>query len=196
MPRSRLRRLIRAAPRRMPRGVWTVPDHRPSQSASGGHGPATQRAGAALLPMHCVASRVRQAYLDSQDSSKSFVRDICRSPVYCEELRPLLKRYIDEGKSHPKLDKVEEIVAAHFHAPPRPGSRILVFSQYRASVEEIATRLARHAPRVKAMTFVGQADSASVKGLNQKACAAPLTTVVPALNALVLMNSHPPPPLS
>ena len=78
-----------------------------------------------------------------------------------------------EGKCHPKLDKVEELVAAHFGrlaraADPAAQSRVMIFSQYRHSVEEIAARLARHAPQVAAMTFVGQATNKSGKGLNQK----------------------------
>ena len=94
--------------------------------------------------------------------------------------------------SHPKLRKLEEIVLAHFRngsgsASPiqttfstsgglqkdsvaqRDATRVMIFSQYRDSVKEIATMLSRHSPLVKVMSFVGQASSGkSTKGLTQK----------------------------
>ena len=94
--------------------------------------------------------------------------------------------------SHPKLRKLEEIVLAHFRngssssspiqttfspsgglqkdsVAQRDTTRVMIFSQYRDSVKEIATMLSRHFPLVKAMSFVGQASSGkSTKGLTQK----------------------------
>ena len=94
--------------------------------------------------------------------------------------------------SHPKLRKLEEIVLNHFNSDQSsPGTvqttfspsgslqkggsvhqeatRVMIFSQYRDSVKEIATMLSRHSPLVRVMSFVGQASSGkSTKGLTQK----------------------------
>jgi len=94
--------------------------------------------------------------------------------------------------SHPKLKKLEEIILSHFNsshassssAPVqttfsatgslqttshRDDTRVMVFSQYRESVKEIATMLSRHSPLIRVMSFVGQATSGkSNKGLTQK----------------------------
>ena len=79
--------------------------------------------------------------------------------------------------SHPKLQKLEEVVVQHFRrceAAARAAgsiaeSRVMIFSQYRDSVREIADLLSRHAPLVRVMSFVGQASaSKGTKGLSQK----------------------------
>ncbi len=79
--------------------------------------------------------------------------------------------------SHPKLQKLEEVVLEHFSSFCGGGSahqrtaetRVMIFSQYRESVQEIADMLGRHAPLVKAMTFVGHSSGKSTsKGLTQK----------------------------
>ena len=95
--------------------------------------------------------------------------------------------------SHPKLRKLEEIVLNHFKcnspsssssvqttfspsgglqkdkAPQKNATRVMIFSQYRDSVKEIAMMLSRHSPVVRVMSFVGQASSGkSTKGLTQK----------------------------
>ena len=94
--------------------------------------------------------------------------------------------------SHPKLRKLEEIVLTHFKnddsssspaqttfspsgslqkgsVSQRDTTRVMIFSQYRESVKEIAMMLSRHSPLVRVMSFVGQASSGkSTKGLTQK----------------------------
>ena len=79
--------------------------------------------------------------------------------------------------SHPKLKKLEEIVVEHFQQWDSQmrstgniqETRVMIFSQYRESVREIADLLCRHAPLVRVMSFVGQASSnKNSKGLTQK----------------------------
>lgn len=86
--------------------------------------------------------------------------------------------------SHPKITKLEEIVVKHFqkhqrnvtgpHSSQTPlNTRIMIFSQYRDSVQEITATLSRHEPLVKCMSFIGQGskdscDNKSTKGLSQK----------------------------
>ena len=85
--------------------------------------------------------------------------------------------------SHPKLNKLEEVVLDHFgkfedRAPidltgssrkPVVNTRVMIFSQYRESVQEISELLTRHSPLVRVMTFVGHGSGKSTsKGLTQK----------------------------
>ena len=85
--------------------------------------------------------------------------------------------------SHPKLNKLEEVVIEHFKSfektaaidltrPSKMSSvntRVMIFSQYRESVQEISELLTRHSPLIRVMTFVGHGSGkSSSKGLTQK----------------------------
>ncbi|KAM9777539.1 Fanconi anemia group M protein [Neosynchiropus ocellatus] len=82
--------------------------------------------------------------------------------------------------SHPKLEKLQEVVLQHFKdanaseaaagsSLQRTGSRVMIFSSFRDSVQEIATMLNRHSPLIKVMTFMGQSSTGKgVKGFTQK----------------------------
>lgn len=49
-----------------------------------------------------------------------------------------------------------------------PSTRVMIFSSYRHSVQEIAEMLSKHQPLVKVMTFVGHASGKNTKGFTQK----------------------------
>ncbi|XP_010013350.1 PREDICTED: Fanconi anemia group M protein, partial [Nestor notabilis] len=81
--------------------------------------------------------------------------------------------------SHPKLKKLEEIVIEHFKSWKRGCSgnlkkkkkkekRVMIFSSFRDSVQEIAEMLSRLHPVVRVMTFVGHSTGKSTKGFTQK----------------------------
>jgi len=73
--------------------------------------------------------------------------------------------------SHPKLSKLSEIVQKHFEVKGEE-TRVMIFSQFRDSVEEIVEYLKKNGQLIKPAGFVGQATSTGVnktKGLNQKA---------------------------
>ncbi|XP_062903151.1 Fanconi anemia group M protein isoform X2 [Mobula hypostoma] len=83
--------------------------------------------------------------------------------------------------SHPKLKKLEEVVVNHFRSwaasrdPNTSGgkddsgnTRVMIFSSYRHSVQEIAEMLSNHRPLVQVMTFVGHASGKNTKGFTQK----------------------------
>ncbi len=65
----------------------------------------------------------------------------------------------DLSLGHPKLEKLRDIVVGHFKNMEAQGvpTRIMIFSQYRDSVQEITACLHVHKPLVKVMEFVGQA---------------------------------------
>lgn len=59
-----------------------------------------------------------------------------------------------------------------FHSFPdsqEVNTRVMIFSSFRESVQEIAAMLNRHAPLIRVMTFMGQASAGKgVKGFTQK----------------------------
>ncbi|KAL7873553.1 hypothetical protein AOLI_G00126240 [Acnodon oligacanthus] len=85
--------------------------------------------------------------------------------------------------SHPKLQKLDEVVLQHFRTwsensgiGPDSGNisgeintRVIIFSSFRESVQEIAEMLNRHQPLIRVMTFMGQASAGKgVRGFTQK----------------------------
>ncbi|NWX16912.1 FANCM protein, partial [Aegotheles bennettii] len=81
--------------------------------------------------------------------------------------------------SHPKLRKLEEIVIEHFKSWKKQcttdstsvdaaDTRVMIFSSFRDSVQEIAEMLSRLSPVVRVMTFVGHSTGKSTKGFTQK----------------------------
>ena len=64
------------------------------------------------------------------------------------------------GKSHPKLEKLKEIVSDHLSKDP--DSRIIVFANYRESVKEIVKTL-KNVENARPVEFVGQK-----QGMTQK----------------------------
>ncbi|XP_045144045.1 Fanconi anemia group M protein [Echinops telfairi] len=78
--------------------------------------------------------------------------------------------------SHPKLKKLEEVVVEHFKSwnahktseKKCDESRVMIFSSFRDSVQEIAEMLFQHQPIIRVMTFVGHSSGKSMKGFTQK----------------------------
>ncbi|XP_071834807.1 Fanconi anemia group M protein-like [Apostichopus japonicus] len=85
--------------------------------------------------------------------------------------------------SHPKMQKLQEVVLQHFKnfqsgAENKPSTsvsgatmetRVMIFAQYRDSVQEIAEMLNCHQPLVRCMSFVGQSSAGkATKGISQK----------------------------
>lgn len=72
--------------------------------------------------------------------------------------------------SHPKIEKLRDVVVEHFNKFKEDGkdTRVMIFSQFRESVDEIVACLASFRPLVKPMKFVGQAGAPGKKGLTQK----------------------------
>ncbi|NWQ71109.1 FANCM protein, partial [Neopipo cinnamomea] len=98
---------------------------------------------------------------------------VCRSNTVLEKKKEFIY-------SHPKLRKLEEIVIEHFKSwkngcseqegggGPSGDTRVMIFSSFRDSVQEIAEMLSRLRPAVRAMTFVGHSTGKSSKGFTQK----------------------------
>lgn len=70
--------------------------------------------------------------------------------------------------SHPKLTALTETVLNHFmDRGEASGTRVIVFSEYRDSAEDIVRQLNLHRPLMKASIFVGQADGKRGEGMKQ-----------------------------
>ena len=76
---------------------------------------------------------------------------------------------------HPKLEYLQSVVMNHFldagegRGPIDPSStRIMIFSHYRDSAEEIARVLRRNEPMVRPHVFVGQSNTKGSDGMDQK----------------------------
>ena len=77
---------------------------------------------------------------------------------------------------HPKLAKLEEIVLDHFVRfqdentdDPDSTTRVIIFSEYRDSVNEITEVLSQHRPIVRVMSFIGHSSAGRAsKGFSQK----------------------------
>ncbi|XP_015792090.1 Fanconi anemia group M protein homolog [Tetranychus urticae] len=77
-----------------------------------------------------------------------------------------LEGTIHSVPGHPKLVKLQEIVLNHFEKEGE-DTRIMIFSQFRASVDEITCLLRQHEPKIRPVQFVGQS-SVKRKGFSQK----------------------------
>ena len=74
---------------------------------------------------------------------------------------------------HPKIARLEELLLDHFRRweerarlgdeRAKGGTRVIIFTGYRASVAEICTHLEAHRPTINAKAFVGQASSGVAK---------------------------------
>ncbi|TSO67456.1 Fanconi anemia group M protein [Bagarius yarrelli] len=117
--------------------------------------------------------------------------ELQRSPVFMDLYREMEAMFLNCTKgpeeeyfySHPKLQKLDEVIKQHFTTWAKrtgPGcatdsldkaesTRVMIFSSFRDSVQEIAEMLNRHEPLVRVMTFMGQASAGKgVRGFTQK----------------------------
>jgi len=69
--------------------------------------------------------------------------------------------------SHPKMTKLVECVVEHFREYGQQETRVMVFSQYRNSVEEIHSQLQK-LEGIKPAMFIGQSTTNKSKGISQK----------------------------
>jgi len=77
---------------------------------------------------------------------------------------------------HPKLAKLEEIILEHFvhfqeenADDPEAHTRVIIFSEYRDSVNEITEVLSQHRPIVRVMSFIGHSSAGRAsRGFSQK----------------------------
>jgi ERCC4-related helicase len=108
-------------------------------------------------------------YVDECKNRKgsAAVQSLMRDPEFNRIFRYTAEMIATPGfSSHPKIDRLVSIVVEHFSKDV--DTRVMIFSQYRESVDEIAECLRACGPGVRPMSFVGQSDGKKSKGLTQK----------------------------
>nr|XP_061824249.1 Fanconi anemia group M protein homolog isoform X1 [Nerophis lumbriciformis] len=129
-----------------------------------------------------------QGIMDGSREMSRAKNELQRTPVLMDLYREMEAKFVKLPGSdepfiygHPKLEKLEAVVLQHFQTSAditsdnnglpaqQVSTRVMIFSSFRDSVQEIATMLNRHAPLIKVMTFMGQASvGKGVKGFTQK----------------------------
>jgi len=107
-------------------------------------------------------------------------------PLFQELIQELERVHNTKGDFplHPKMDKLqtlavdyfaqanadfEETTAANPDIDPPGKSKMMVFTNYRSSVDEIVEMLNKHQPLIRATRFIGQGtDKNGKKGIAQK----------------------------
>ncbi|KAI1821748.1 type III restriction enzyme [Xylaria intraflava] len=93
-----------------------------------------------------------------------------------QEMMTKIDRWVRNSDfvGHPKLTHLSDTVLNHFMDAGEgrgdnvsSNTRIIVFSEYRDSAEEIVRVLNNHQPLIRAAVFVGQADSKRSEGMKQ-----------------------------
>ena len=83
------------------------------------------------------------------------------------DVEEVVRRLESLTVEHPKLAKTVEIVRSELHRNPK--ARVIVFSQYRDTVDHIVGEVERlHDPEVRPARFVGQATHGEDTGLSQR----------------------------
>ncbi|KAI1648577.1 P-loop containing nucleoside triphosphate hydrolase protein [Daldinia loculata] len=108
------------------------------------------------------------------EKGSKYKKQIIESPSFQEMMDKIASWSKKDGfVSHPKLTYLSDTVLNHFMdaGEGREGgstnTRIIVFSEYRDSAEEIVRVLNIHKPLIRAAVFVGQADSKRSGGMKQ-----------------------------
>ncbi|QRW05020.1 Helicase conserved C-terminal domain [Ceratobasidium sp. AG-Ba] len=70
---------------------------------------------------------------------------------------------------HPKMEKLISLLRDHFDTEDAQETRVMVFTNFRESVDEIVAHLNENGPKIRAARFIGQAGGKTgEKGMNQK----------------------------
>ncbi|KAJ8045988.1 Fanconi anemia group M protein [Holothuria leucospilota] len=130
-----------------------------------------------------VMNVLKEKFEDNGDANTSLFGTTGNSPISRKiSSTQKSKKFV---VSHPKMQKLQEIVIQHFRnhesnasseEPSTSSSgrdlsdtRVMIFAQYRDSVQEIAAMLNCHSPLVRCMSFVGQSSAGkTTKGISQK----------------------------
>ena len=131
-----------------------------------------------LLKFHGLTAAA-QSWLNfakEKSGGKSFYRDKLLGSEPFKRMMELLEEWMRDPEfvGHPKLAHLRHVILNHLLDKDEAGgndqadTRIMVFSTFRDSAEEIAKVLARSSELIKPHVFVGQADGRNSKGMTQK----------------------------
>ncbi|RSM16387.1 hypothetical protein CEP52_000065 [Fusarium oligoseptatum] len=101
------------------------------------------------------------------EKGSKYKRQLIQDSNFQEMMDRIAKWLRTDGfVGHPKLTALAECVLNHF-MDKGEATRVIVFSEYRDSAEEIVRMLNTHRPLIKASVFVGQADGKRGEGMKQ-----------------------------
>ncbi|KAF4972045.1 hypothetical protein FZEAL_9683 [Fusarium zealandicum] len=103
------------------------------------------------------------------EKGSKYKRQLVQDSSFQEMMDRISKWLRTDGfVGHPKLTALVDCVLNHFMDKGEgSATRVIVFSEYRDSAEEIVRMLNTHRPLIKASIFVGQADSKRGEGMKQ-----------------------------
>ncbi|KAK5624463.1 hypothetical protein RRF57_000179 [Xylaria bambusicola] len=128
-----------------------------------------------IKPFYDNLAQFRDEVEGKGQKGPKYKRQIVENASF-QEMMTKIDRWLrnDNFIGHPKLTELSNTVLNHFMdaGEGREGSassntRIIVFSEYRDSAEEIVRVLNNHQPLIRAAVFVGQADSKRSEGMKQ-----------------------------
>jgi ATP-dependent DNA helicase MPH1 len=103
------------------------------------------------------------------EKGSKYKRQLIQDPSFQEMMDKISKWLRTDGfVGHPKLTALADTVLNHFmDNAENSATRVIVFSEYRDSAEDIVRMLNSHRPLIKASVFVGQADGKRGEGMKQ-----------------------------
>jgi ATP-dependent DNA helicase MPH1 len=129
-----------------------------------------------ISPFYSAIKDFRQGVEDGNKGGK-YRKQILESPDFRKMMERIELWLSKDGfVGHPKLTYLCDTILNHFldagegrlpEGAPPSSTRVIVFSEFRDSAEDIARILNKHGPMIRASVFVGQADSKRSEGMNQ-----------------------------
>ncbi|KAI1757217.1 hypothetical protein F4782DRAFT_481744 [Xylaria castorea] len=128
-----------------------------------------------IKPFYDSLAQFRDEIEGKGQKGSKYKRQIVEDASF-QDMMTKMDRWVrnDNFVGHPKLTHLSNTVLNHFmdagegrESSASSNTRIIVFSEYRDSAEEIVRVLNRHQPLIKAAVFVGQADSKRSEGMKQ-----------------------------
>ncbi|KHN99996.1 ATP-dependent DNA helicase mph1 [Metarhizium album ARSEF 1941] len=103
------------------------------------------------------------------EKGSKYKRQLIEHPSFQKMMDHISRWLKTEGfVGHPKLAALADCVLNHFMDQGEGSTtRVIVFSEYRDSAEDIVRELNKHQPLLKASVFVGQADGKRGEGMKQ-----------------------------
>ncbi|KAK2059934.1 type III restriction enzyme [Colletotrichum caudatum] len=121
-----------------------------------------------IRPFYENLKEFRGGVEDMGEKGSKYKKQIVNDQSFQEMMTRVEKWLRTEGfVGHPKLAALQDTVLNHFMDAGATSTRIIVFSEYRDSAEDIVRVLNVHKPLIKATVFVGQADSKRSAGMKQ-----------------------------
>jgi ATP-dependent DNA helicase MPH1 len=114
-----------------------------------------------------VDMREEQEKLGEKKGGSKYKRQLIQDRNF-QEMMDKISMWLRIGDfvGHPKLAALADATLNHF-MDHGETTRVIVFSEYRDSAEDIVRTLNKHRPLIKASIFVGQADSKRAEGMKQ-----------------------------